>query len=258
VTAEPIPVLLYHSVSRHPSSWIAPFTVDPGTFRRHLDLIAGAGRTALTVSALRAGIAGGQMPARPVLITFDDGFADTLEVAAPLLAGRGLPATVYLTTGFLGGRSPGGDAMLSWAGVAELGASGCELGAHSATHPQLDTLPRRLVHHEVAACKARLEEHLGAPVPSFAYPHGYSTPWIRRLVAEVGYQSACAVRNTFSSRADAPFAIARLMITAGIADGQVRDWLTGRGAPPAGQPDRLRSRVWRTYRRSARLLGKPR
>jgi hypothetical protein len=125
------------------------------------------------------------------------------------------------------------------------------------THPQLDTLPRRRVHEEVAACKAALEEHLGAPVPSFAYPHGYSTPWIRRLVADVGYLSACSVRNTFSGRSDAPYALARLMITAGIADGRVRDWLTGHGAPAAGRPDRLRGRMWRIYRKSARLLGRP-
>src|SRR5207249_11417361 len=120
-----IPVLLYHSVSDHPSPAIAPFAVTPRTFERHLELIVDEGCETLTVSELVDRRTRGELlPPRLVVITFDDGFADTLDVAAPRLWSRGLVATVYLTTGYLAGgtrrsspRAPG--AMVPWERLPE-------------------------------------------------------------------------------------------------------------------------------------------
>ena len=153
----PIPVLLYHAIGGDRSPWIAPFTVTPATFGRHLELIVASGRTALTVDELRTGLAGEvALPTHPVVITFDDGFAELADVAAPLLAEWQLPATVFLTTGFLGGRSPGGDRMLSWAAARELADAGQEIGAHSVSHPQLDTLPLPAARAEIEIGRAHV------------------------------------------------------------------------------------------------------
>ncbi|GEL18895.1 polysaccharide deacetylase family protein [Pseudonocardia asaccharolytica] len=243
-----IPILLYHAVSDAPSRFIAPFTVSPAAFARHLDAITEAGGTTLTVSQLRAAVRGdGTLPPRPVLVTFDDGFRDTLTAAAPLLAARDMTATVYVTTGVADGVSPGGDPMLSWAELRELGAIG-ELGAHSHTHRELDTLPLADVRREVVDCKRRLEDGIGRPVHSFAYPFGYSDPRVRRVVAEAGYSSACSVKNALSCVDDPDYGLSRLMLTATHTDADVRGWL--RGAAPIGQPDeRLRTRGWRAWRR---------
>ena len=59
-------------------------------------------------------------------------------------------------------------------------------------------------------CKALLEDHLGQKVSSFAYPHGYHSAAIKRLVREAGYTSACAVGYAMSSTTTDPFALARL------------------------------------------------
>ena len=98
-----VPILLYHSVAEEPSEFIAPYTVSPATLGRHLDAVAATGATTLTVSDFLAARAAGTLPARPVLVTFDDGYRDTLTVAAPALAERGMVATTYITTGVVGG-----------------------------------------------------------------------------------------------------------------------------------------------------------
>ncbi|MGZ0145911.1 polysaccharide deacetylase family protein [Kribbella sp. WER1] len=244
-----IPILLYHSVSHAPSEWIAPFTVTPETFERHIRLISQAGLQPLTVSQLRSAVDRRQALERPVVITFDDGFADTLDAAAPVLARYSMPATVYVTSGFVGGRSPGSDRMLGWTEVQQLAALGHEIGAHSVTHPELDTLEAAPLWHEVTRCRADLEQHLGQPVDSFAYPHGYSSPVVRRTVAAAGYRSACSVKNALSPYDDPPYAIARLTVMSDTTDDELSGWLAGRG-PVARPHDRHITWLWRQYRRA--------
>src|SRR5487761_1313327 len=141
----PVPILLYHSVSDEPADWIADFAVSPGMFRAHLDAVVASGRQPLTVSQLADGLQGhGPLPARPVVITVDDGFADFADHALPALAQRTLPSTLYVTTGCLAGQSwecvlPPAD-MLRAADLPGLEAAGVEIGAHSHTHPQMDLL----------------------------------------------------------------------------------------------------------------------
>lgn len=254
-----IPILLYHSISDDPAPWIAPYTVTPPAFVQHLELINASERTALTVSQLLDALEGrAKLPQRPLLITFDDGFADFAEAASMLVA-RDLPCTLYVTTGALRGRGPrwaprGGTVlppapMLNWSQLAELAEQGVEIGAHTHTHPQLDVLRRAVAAEEIRQCKHLLEEVLGQEVPSFAYPHGFHSAAVRRSVREAGYTSACAVMNALSSDADSIFSLARLMVRTDTTREEIAAWLAGRGAPIAPYPERLRTRAWRLYRR---------
>ncbi|TQF73951.1 polysaccharide deacetylase family protein [Rhodococcus spelaei] len=255
----PFPVLLYHAIGTDRSSWIAPFSVSASTFERHLELVSYSGRTALTVGELRLGMAGNPpLPARPVVITFDDGFAEIADVATPLLARWGMPATVYLTTGFVGSVSPGGDRMLSWAAAGEVADAGLEIGAHSVTHPQLDTLSIADARAEVTRCRTELQDRLDVPVGSFAYPHGYSSRAVRQLVAQAGYDSACSVKNALATASDPWYSIARLTVTDRTTDEQLTAWLGGRGAPVATPGDRMATRLWRMYRRTRTLATRGR
>ncbi|MCV7219559.1 polysaccharide deacetylase family protein [Mycolicibacterium elephantis] len=251
-----IPILLYHSVSKAPADWIAPYTVRPAMFARQLELIEASGRTAMTVSGLCAALAGDSpLPAHPVLITFDDGFAD-FAYAAEMLADFKLPSTVYITTGALAGRGHRAPdltlppaAMLDWSQLSELAELGVEIGAHTHTHPQLDIMTDDAVYDEVRSSKEMLEDALGFEVPSFAYPHGFQSVRTRRVVAAAGHRSAAAVMNALSSHADDRMALARLTVTAGTTLTQVRTWLNGQGARVAPYPERLRTTVWRQLRR---------
>jgi peptidoglycan/xylan/chitin deacetylase (PgdA/CDA1 family) len=256
-----VPILLYHSVSSTPSSLIAPFTVHEEAFVRHLELLADLGLTALTVSALAAARAGGPpLPDRPVLLTFDDGFADFGATALPRLSERSLPSTLYVTTGFLrdgDGRSAAAgfpDPMLAWSQLPELEEAGVELGAHSHTHPHLDTLARARARDEISRSKALLEDELGHEVSSFAYPNGFSSRPVRGLVREARFRSACAVRDELSSTADDLFALARLMVRADTSAATLRGWLTGTTRTVTDGRERLRTRAWRAHRRGRAIL----
>jgi len=258
------PILLYHSVSEESSAAIAPFTVTPAVFAEHLDAIVESGRRAVTASEYAAALTRGEVPQRAVVITFDDGYADFRRCALPELTRRALPSTLYVTSGFLEGspdsrtrvRPP--DRMLQWAELSELASAGVEIGGHSHSHFQLDTLGRSRAHDEITRCKELLQEAIAAEVVSFAYPHGYSSRAVRSLTRAAGYRSAVSVKNAFSTGSDDVFSLARLTVKSTTGQAQVRDWLDGVGARTGPPGERVATRLWRTYRRSRSLVtGRP-
>ncbi|MFG2029929.1 polysaccharide deacetylase family protein [Streptomyces sp. NPDC048825] len=260
-----VPVFLYHAIADDPPSWIAPFTVAPRVFVDQLDRLAGSGCTVIPLGTLIDAMRNGaSLPSRAAVLTFDDGFADFHRTVFPELAARDLPATLYITTGAV--RTPGrvtGESllppadMLTWRQVGELDDAGVEIGGHSRTHPQLDTLPEHMLHEEIEGCRRTLEDVLGHTVGTYAYPHGYSDRRVRRRVREAGWISSCAVANAFSSPDDDPLRIARLTVRADTATDVFQHWVDGRGARTAPFRERPQTTVWRLYRRTRARLGSP-
>ena len=251
------PVLLYHSVRDQPTGQFGPYTVSRSQLATHLEQVTDLGFSTLTVGQLIAQRAAGQpLPERTAVITFDDGFADFADNAWPELTQRGLAATLYVTAGTVGRRSEwltplgAGDlAMLDRSQLRDLAADGCEIGAHSMSHPQLDCLTRPAATAEIRQSKDVLEQALGQTVDTFAYPHGYHNKAVKQLVAAAGYTSAAAVRNALSPADDDAFALARVTVMSYFGPERIADVLTGRGAPTARPGERWRTRLWRQERR---------
>jgi peptidoglycan/xylan/chitin deacetylase (PgdA/CDA1 family) len=143
--------------------------------------------------------------------------------------------------------------MLEFAELLELARDGVELGAHSLTHPHLDTLGTQRARREIEGSRALIEDAAQAPVATFAYPHGYSGPRVRRLVRAAGYRGACGVKNTLSATGDDRFALSRLLIGAGTTAAEVARWLD-RAGPPPRRRDGLRTIGWRAYRRARAVV----
>ncbi|MGW6739654.1 polysaccharide deacetylase family protein [Streptomyces sp. NPDC055025] len=263
----PIPVLLYHAVMDDPPAWIAEFTVTPRDFATHLDAVLASGRTPVTIGALTGQAAttgGGPLPFRPVVLTFDDGFADLPGPTAEALAVRSLPATAYLTTGAI---TPGLTSLLPPAPMMTLAQApaleryGMEVGAHTVTHPPLDTLRPADLHRELRDAKGALEDTLGHEVAHLAYPHGYNSRAVRRAAERAGYASAVAVRHAHSSERDETYRVSRLIVRRTHTAADVASWMAGGAADgerarTAPFPDSPRTLGWRLYRRArARIRG---
>ena len=213
-----IPILMYHSVAEEPPEATRRLAVLPGHFENQVTYLARNGYTGLTFSDLADAFrTGAPLPERPVVLTFDDGYADFAREAWPTLRRHNFPATVFVTTGWVadaGSEAAGDplDTMMSWAQVAVLSDEGIEMAAHSHSHPQLDQLDDAALRHELGHSKALLEDAIGAPVRSLAYPYGYSSTRVRLAARSVGYRYAASVRNLRATPSGDLFTIPRLTI----------------------------------------------
>jgi peptidoglycan/xylan/chitin deacetylase (PgdA/CDA1 family) len=130
------------------------------------------------------------LPDGSVLVTMDDGFSSVLHVAAPIMQRHHIPSVAYVTTSFVGTTSVSGERYLTWEEVARLPAAGITVGSHAHTHRSVAKLTPQEVREEGKRSKELLENHLGTPIGSFAYPYGMrpdESPQTAKILAECGY-----------------------------------------------------------------------
>lgn len=214
-----LPILCYHNVAEAPRE--APFKllyVSPEKFERQLWTLRRLGLQGVSMSEglarLRTATSRGC-----VVLTFDDGYADTLTTAAPLLKHYGIRATCYIVSDALGTynrwdadhvreRKP----LMSREQLGHWLAAGMEVGSHSLSHPRLQQVPHAVAQHEIADSRAALRNLLGVPIEHFAYPFGAFTADIVACVRRAGYSSAVTVRPGIARAADDPLRLPRILV----------------------------------------------
>ena len=188
-------VLTYH---RFGDAARDPYCVGVPAFEAQMRWLAHAG-LALSLDDVTALVAGGDdAPEGGVLVTIDDGCRSTIENALPVLRQWGIPAVVYVVVGSLGrGRGLDRDQpedYMTWNDVETLLATGLvTIGSHAYHHRSVARRYATLAFDEAAGSRALLEERLGTPVRSFAYPFGTLrdfSPATRRALAAAGYTTA--------------------------------------------------------------------
>ncbi|MCW2951224.1 MAG: polysaccharide deacetylase [Conexibacter sp.] len=242
------PILLYHRIGTSSRSARGGegqrFDVNADAFASQMDLLAASGRRSFAISDL---LPCREAAATTVAVTFDDGTADFYRTAWPILREREIAVTLYVTSGLVG-KSYLGSEMLSWEQLEELRDGGVEIGAHGYHHIALDLVSLERAAIECINSKLALEDRLQRAVTSFAYPFGYHTDPLKRLLPKIGYSSACAVKNALSHPRDDPFGLARLTVSGDLPARRFEQLLSGNGARMAWDGERPRTRVWRAYR----------
>jgi peptidoglycan/xylan/chitin deacetylase (PgdA/CDA1 family) len=201
-------VLCYHAVS---PTWRAPLAVEPEAFRRQLELLVSRGYRGASFSEVVAKGGRGKLLA----VTFDDAYRSVFDLARPILDELGLPGTVFAVTGQVGREGP-----MSWQGIEqwlgtphekelvpmdweqldELRSGGWEVGSHTHSHPHLTSIPDEELESELAQSRWMLEQELGEPCTTIAYPYGDHDERVTRAAAAAGYENGASLPSRLRPR----------------------------------------------------------
>jgi peptidoglycan/xylan/chitin deacetylase (PgdA/CDA1 family) len=216
----PVPILTYHVLREAPPARRFPASaslwVPQARFDAQLDALAGAGYHGVTLSQAYAAWHGGPpLPDKPVVVSFDDGYASQSAVAGPELRKLGWPGVLNLWSGRLTAR--GG---LTAARVRSLLGQGWELASHSLTHPDLTKVGAARLAREVSGSRLQLRREFGVPVRFFCYPYGRANAAARAAVRRAGYTGATTAHDGVAGPRTDRFALPRIGV--GPADTPAR------------------------------------
>jgi peptidoglycan/xylan/chitin deacetylase (PgdA/CDA1 family) len=199
-----IPILMYHKVGdAPPGSKMLKLWVSSTMFRRQMNYLKKRGWTPVVFRDLYDHWSGvNPLPEKPLLITFDDGYANNYAEAFPILKEFGFRATLFVVTGTVGidnkWHNPESETripMITWAQLKELQRAGWEIGSHTVNHPRLLTLDKAAVTREMEDSRKTISEFLDELPDTFAYPYGNGEddPSIRQAAEEAGYRVAVGI-----------------------------------------------------------------
>jgi peptidoglycan/xylan/chitin deacetylase (PgdA/CDA1 family) len=190
-------------------------------FARQIAQLKDEGFETITLARWTAGLAApAELPARPLVLTFDDADRRTLSVVLPVLSAAAFVATVFVVSGAIGSTNRWDEAaglprrtLASERELLALAASGWEIGSLSRTHRSLIALDDAELRGEVAQSRAGLESRFAKSVTAFAYPYG---DYDRRVVAAVrdaGYVVACSWKPGVNDARTDPLALQRILVS---------------------------------------------
>ena len=211
-----LPVLLYHDVGRRNTIPHRLLTVSPAQFERDVRWLSCRGYVGITPSdwiAWRRGTRA--LPGKPILVTFDDAYAEIADTALPVLRRHGFGAAVFVITGEIGGKTPwDGSPLMTAEQIRYWSRHGIEFGAHTCTHPHLTGLPNAAIAREVEGSARDLANVLGHRVASFAYPHGAYNDAVQSCVRKI-FDLAFTTDEGMNGLHSDPYALRRTMVRPG-------------------------------------------
>lgn len=215
-----VSVLLYHRVGVAETR--RPHYCDVRSFRAQMHGLKWTGFEVISLKEAFTGLfEDGPLPKRPVVISFDDGFQDFHDHAFPILQEFGYPSVVFVVAGLLGQPAKwlvdgsGDETIMAGSTLRALRSGQVDIGAHTISHPRLPDLSVAQQESEIRSSKSLLEDVLGEPVESFAYPFGRYDAAVRDAVGAAGYRMALTVNRGLANVAPNPYEIPRKAISWG-------------------------------------------
>jgi glycosyltransferase involved in cell wall biosynthesis/peptidoglycan/xylan/chitin deacetylase (PgdA/CDA1 family) len=158
-------------------------------------------------------------PARSVVITFDDGYADNYSLAYPVLRSQNIPATIFVVSNYIG-RANEWDRwgeladrpLMSWSQLQELASQGVQIGAHSCTHRVLTEISESEAREEIIGSHEFLASNLGVAVDIFAYPYGEYDESMQTIAKQAGFAAGCTADAALNTLISPDFALQRTEI----------------------------------------------
>ncbi len=206
-----VPILMYHDVLSEPEVF---FDLVPEQFEDHLRTLKENGFTAISLDQLVQHLrTGAPLPEKPVVLSFDDGYAGHYEHVFPLLQKYQMPGVFFVFPGKVDGDVVG-RSTLTWEQVKEMAADPLiTIASHSVTHPpDLREFSDADLAYEMTESKRRLEEMIGQPVHYFSYPAGHYDERVAQAAADAGYLAAFTMRQNdeqFAGASESLLAIER-------------------------------------------------
>ncbi len=219
---------MYHSISDSDDYRELPAACRPigyrtgvGVFEDHLSVLKKDGWSTISLEEL---VSGQGIPAKSVVITFDDGYADNYHTALPRLREYGFRAIFFLSLSYLG--KPG---MMGAEEVSELLRSGMEIGSHGMGHDLLSGLGKSELDWELKESKQRLSKQFSIAADFFSLPRGYLPSSLPRLARAAGYRGLCTSIPGFNTARTDPFLLRRFPVRAGWGRAELKAILAGKG-----------------------------
>jgi peptidoglycan/xylan/chitin deacetylase (PgdA/CDA1 family) len=202
---------MYHHIAAPPPATRLPaLWVSPEAFAAQLRALRAGGYEGVSLGRVWSAWNGGApLPRRPVVLSFDDGYADQVAKALPALRRAHWPGVLNLALDFL-------PAMGGAPAVQALLAAGWELDSHSISHPDLTTVSNARLRHEVAGSRARIRDLFGVTPRFFCYPSGRLDARVVAAVRRAGYLAATTTRRGYASAHD-PLRLARVQVSRGLS-----------------------------------------
>lgn len=221
---EGFPILEYHQVTNAPlDEDFEVYNVPPAEFAEQLDYLQAEGYTTITLKEFMHAVRGyKQLPEKPIILTFDDGYAENYTEMLPILEAHGMTAVVYVITNTLGQKN-----YLKLDELKDMQRRGIEIGSHTSDHIPLTELDETFRRRQVRESKIYLEWSGLEPICSLSYPNGAFNKEIEDILRDENYLTAVTGEAGLNTLETNPFELRRVHIRKprfGLTEFKLRLW----------------------------------
>ncbi len=198
-----VPVLMYHKIGDEKNN---DAVISEELFAAQMDFLKKNGYNPITMDELYAYMTEKKpLPLKPLVITFDDGYRDTYEIAMPILKKHGFRSMMFIPASDVGKN-------INWNELREMKAAGMDIGSHSYTHTDLEGMSKQKQTEEITKAKETFDRELKQDTKWFCYPYGGYDNTTRAIMKEKGITMSVTMNPGWAKYGDDPLVIKRIWV----------------------------------------------